>query len=52
VKIKTIEDIENKKVFIGKILDFIDETVSIETEGAEYLIPYNNIEKANLELDF
>ncbi len=52
VKIKTIEDIENKKVFIGKLLGFIDETVSIETEGVEYLIPYNNIEKANLELDF
>ena len=52
VKIKTIEDIENKTVFIGKLLGFIDETVSIETEGGEYLIPYNNIEKANLELDF
>jgi len=52
VKIKTIEDIEDKKVFKGKLLDFIDETVSLETNGTNYLIPYNNIEKANLELDF
>ena len=52
VKIKTIDDIEKRRVFIGKIIDFIDETVSIETEGTRYLIPYNNIEKANLEIDF
>jgi len=52
VKIKTIEDIEDKKVFKGKLLDFIDETVSLETNGTNYLIPYNKIEKANLELDF
>jgi len=52
VKIKTIEDIEDKKVFKGKLLDFIDETVSLETNGTNYLIPYNKIEKANLELDY
>jgi ribosome maturation factor RimP len=52
VKIKTIEDIEDKKVFKGKLLDFIDETVSLEANGTNYLIPYNKIEKANLELDF
>ncbi len=52
VKIKTKEDIEDKKVFKGKLLDFIDETVSLETNGTNYLIPYNKIEKANLELDF
>ncbi|MCK5710607.1 MAG: ribosome maturation factor RimP [Deltaproteobacteria bacterium] len=52
VKIKTIEDIEDKKVFKGKLLDFIDETVSLQINGTHYLIPYNKIEKANLELDF
>jgi len=52
VKIRTLEKVEDKKVFKGKLLDFIDETVSIETDGAKYLIPYKNIEKANLELDF
>ena len=52
VKIKTVEDIGNKKVFKGKLLDFIDDTVSLETDGMNYLIPYSKIEKANLELDF
>ncbi len=52
VKIKTIEDIEDKKVFKGKLLDFIDGTVSLQINGTSYLIPYNKIEKANLELDF
>ena len=51
VKIKTLEDIQDKKVFTGKLLDFIDDTVSVETDGTRYLIPYNKIEKANLELD-
>jgi len=52
VKIKTLEDIEDRKVFKGKLLDFVDEMVSLQTDGANYLIPYKNIEKANLELDF
>jgi ribosome maturation factor RimP len=52
VKIKTLEDIEDRKVFKGKLLDFVDETVSLQTDGVNYLIPYKNIEKANLELEF
>ena len=52
VKIKTSSDIEKKKVFVGNILDFKDDLVTIETDGAQYLIPYGEIEKANLELDF
>ncbi len=51
VKIKTLEDIEDRRVFKGKLLDFVDETVSLQTDGVNYLIPYKNIEKANLELD-
>lgn len=52
VKIKTSSDIEKKKIFVGNILDFKDDLVAIETDGAQYLIPYGEIEKANLELDF
>ena len=52
VKIKTVEDINDINVFTGKLLDFVDEKVSIETKGVNYLIPYDKIEKANLELDF
>jgi len=52
VKIKTLEDIDDRKVFKGKLIDFVDETVSLQTDGVNYSIPYNKIEKANLELDF
>ncbi|NIW14849.1 MAG: ribosome maturation factor RimP, partial [Candidatus Thorarchaeota archaeon] len=33
IKIKTIEDIDDKNVFKGKLLDFVDDTVSLETKG-------------------
>lgn len=52
VKIKTIENIDDNKFFIGKLVDFVDETVLLEANGANHLIPYDKIEKANLELDF
>ncbi len=52
IKIKTIENIDDKNVFKGKLLDFVDDVVSLEAKGNNYLIPYSNIEKANLELEF
>jgi len=52
VKIKTNKDIEKRKSFIGKLLDFKDGFVTVETEGGSFSIPYADIEKANLELDF
>ncbi|HVY54671.1 MAG TPA: ribosome maturation factor RimP [Thermodesulfobacteriota bacterium] len=52
VKIKTSRDIEKRKSFIGRLLDFRDGLVTVETEGGSFTIPYADIEKANLELDF
>ena len=52
VKIITASDIGKKKMFVGTIIDFKDDLVTIETDGAQHLIPYGEIEKANLELDF
>ena len=52
VKIKTSKDIEKRKSFIGTLLDFKDGLVTVETEGGSFSIPYADIEKANLELDF
>lgn len=51
VKIKTDTQIENKNMFIGKLLDFKDDNATVETESGTYVIPYIQIEKANLELD-
>jgi ribosome maturation factor RimP len=52
VKIKTKVYIGERRVFIGKLLDFKNDVVSVEVDRNIYLIPYGEIEKANLELDF
>ena len=52
VKIKTKVDIQRRRVFVGKLLDFIDNVASVEVDGQPYFIPYEEIEKANLEFEF
>lgn len=53
VKIKTKTDIiEERRVFVGRLLDFADDVATVLVDGRTYLIEYNKIEKANLELDF
>lgn len=52
VKIKTKKEIQERKVFIGRLLDFINGVAQVEVDGHTYFIPHNEIEKANLELDF
>ncbi len=52
VKIKTSKDFEKKKIFIGKLIEFKDGLATVETEMGNFSIPYVDIEKANLELDF
>ncbi|MFI5321991.1 MAG: ribosome maturation factor RimP [Thermodesulfobacteriota bacterium] len=52
VKIKTTKDFEKRKLFIGELLEFKDGLVTVETEGRSFSLPYADIEKANLELDF
>jgi len=52
LKIITKTDIDDRKLFIGKLVEFADEIVSVESDGVSYQIPYSQIEKAKLELDF
>lgn len=52
VKIKTKADIEDRRVFIGRLLDFVDNVATVLVDGHIYIIEYEEIEKANLELDF
>jgi Uncharacterized protein conserved in bacteria len=52
VKIKTKMDIQKRRFFVGKLLDFEDNVASVEVDGRLYSIPYEEIEKANLELEF
>ena len=52
-KIKTRTELDKKKLFIGTILDFKDDVVTIDDDdGDRFSIPYSEIVKANLELDF
>jgi ribosome maturation factor RimP len=52
VRIKTKSGIENARLFIGVLLDYVDNVATVEADGRTYSIPYEQIEKANLELDF
>ncbi len=52
VKIKTKMDIEDRRVFVGRLLDFADNVATVLVDGRTYFIEYDKIEKANLELDF
>ena len=52
VLVKTIEKIENRKVFKGYLNDVNDEGIEIDISGSLYKISFNQIKKANLEIDF
>ena len=57
VKIKTTGmhyavNLEKRKLFVGKLLEFKDGLVTVESEGRSFSIPLADIEKANLEFDF
>ncbi len=52
VKIKTKESLYQRRVLIGHLIDFHDDVASIQVEGQIYHIPFCDIEKANLELEF
>ncbi|MCI0454968.1 MAG: ribosome maturation factor RimP [Candidatus Dadabacteria bacterium] len=52
VKIKTKTDIQERRIFIGRLLDFVGNVASVEIDERIFFIPYDEIERANLELDF
>ncbi len=52
VKVKTTEPIENNKIFVGELVGFENNIITVETDDHIYDIPLENVEKANLELEF
>jgi len=54
IKVKTREPLENRKNFAGVLKEFIDGTVTLIDGEAIFLIPLENIQKANLitEINF
>lgn len=51
VKIKTFEPVEGRRNFKGTLLGLEGESVCLEVEGRIYEIPFQNIAKANLEVE-
>ncbi len=51
IKVKTIDPIENRRRFKGKLLGISENRIEIETEGKIIQIPVSNVAKANLEID-
>ncbi len=52
IRLKTIEPIENRRQFKGRLLKMQEEGIEIETDGEVFHIPLASIAKANLELEF
>jgi ribosome maturation factor RimP len=52
IKLKTIDPIENRRQFKGKLLGVHDNHIEIEMDGGVFQISLSNVVKANLELEF
>lgn len=52
VLVKTIESINNRKVFKGILNTCSEDHILIEIDGVSYEVPFHLIKKANLEINF
>ena len=52
IKVKTLNPIENRRQFMGKLLKISENRIEIETDGGVFQIPLSNVAKANLEIEF
>ena len=51
VKVRTVDPIQNRRQFKGKLLGVSENEVEIEVEREIFQIPLSNVAKANLEID-
>ena len=52
-KVTLAKRVNDKKIFVGRILRVEDENIVLECDGAPtIIIPFNNIKKARLEVEF
>ena len=51
IKVKTIDPVENRRQFKGKLLGASENRIEIEMDGGVFQIPLSNVAKANLEID-
>jgi ribosome maturation factor RimP len=51
VKVKTVDPIENRRQFKGRLQGVSESGVEIQVDGRIFQIPFSNLAKANLEVD-
>jgi ribosome maturation factor RimP len=51
IKVKTVDPIENRRQFKGRLLGVSENRIEIEGDGGIFQIPLSNVAKANLEVD-
>jgi ribosome maturation factor RimP len=51
IRVKTIDPIQNRRQFKGKLLGVSEKRIEIEVDGGVFQIPLSNVAKANLEID-
>jgi ribosome maturation factor RimP len=51
IKVKTLDPIENRRQFKGRLLGVSEKRIEIEIDGGVFQIPLSNVAKANLEFD-
>ena len=52
IKVKTIDPIENRRQFKGKLLGITENRIEIAMDGGVFQILLSNVAKANLEIDW
>lgn len=51
IKLKTVDPIQNRRQFKGRLLGISEQGIEIEVDGGIFQIPLSNVAKANLEID-
>jgi ribosome maturation factor RimP len=51
IKVKTLDPIQNRRQFKGRLLGVSANRIEMEVEGGIFQIPLSNVAKANLEVD-
>lgn len=51
IKVKTLDSIENRRQFKGRLLGISENKLEIESDGGIFLIPLSNVARATLEID-
>ncbi|MDG6777886.1 ribosome maturation factor RimP [Thiomicrorhabdus sp. zzn3] len=52
VRVRSAAPVLGRKKFKGPMLHVLDDAIVVEVDGEEYEIPFNLIDKANLEIEF